>query len=61
MSTLVTEKSGMIFRIYRYSKGFVHKTKQKRINKIVFPYRNKIYKQSTLNLKAELGMKVVPS
>ena len=43
----------------RYSKEFVHKTKQKVIEKIVFPYGNKIYTQSRLNLKR--GMKVVPS
>ena len=30
----------------RYSKEFVHKTKQKVIEKIVFPYGNKIYIQS---------------
>ena len=35
----------------RYSKEFVHKTKQKVIEKIVFPYDNKIYIQSRLNLK----------
>ena len=35
----------------RYSKDFVCKTKQKRIEKIVFPYGNKIYIQSRLNLK----------
>ena len=35
----------------RYSKNFVHKTKQKRIEQIVFPYGNNIYKQSRLNLK----------
>ena len=32
----------------RYSKEFVHKTKQKVIEKIVFPYGNKIYTQSSL-------------
>ena len=32
----------------RYSKEFVHKTKQKVIEKIVFPYGNKIYIQSRL-------------
>ena len=35
----------------RYSKEFVHKTKQKVIEKIVFPYDNKIYIQSRLNSK----------
>ena len=35
----------------RYSKDFVHKIKQKVIEKIVFPYGNKIYIQSRLNLK----------
>ena len=35
----------------RYSKEFVHKTKPKVIEKIVFPYGNKIYIQSSLNLK----------
>ena len=35
----------------RYSKEFVHKTKQKVIEKIVFAYDNKIYIQSRLNLK----------
>ena len=43
----------------RYSKEFVHKTKQKVIEKIVFPYGNKIYIQPRLNLKG-VGLKVVP-
>ena len=43
----------------RYSKDFVHKTKQKRIEKIVFPYGYKIYRQSRLNLKC--WMKMAPS
>ena len=43
----------------RYSKDFVHTTKQKRIEKIVFQYGYKIYKQSRLNLKC--WMKMAPS
>ena len=35
----------------RYSKDFARKTKQKKIEKIVFPYGNKIYIQSRINLK----------
>ena len=35
----------------RYSKDFVIKTKQKRIEKIIFPFGNKIYIQSSLDLK----------
>ena len=33
----------------RYSKDYVHETKQKRIEKIIFPYGNKMYIQSPLN------------
>ena len=37
----------------RYSNDFAHKTKQKKIEKIIFPYGNKIYVpiQPSLNLK----------
>ena len=33
----------------RYSKDYVYETKQKRIEKIIFPYGNKMYIQSPLN------------
>ena len=35
----------------RYSKDFVRKTKQKKFEKIVLPYGNKIYILSRINLK----------
>ena len=59
MSTFVTEKSVMIFRIDRYSTGFVHKPKQKRINKIVFPYGINIYKNGHVWAQAYFAIKEI--
>ena len=47
----------MIFRIDRYSKDFVHKTKQKGIEKIIFPYTAIIFSRT---VAVNLGSFVVP-
>ena len=42
-----------------YSKDLVHKTKQKRIEKVTFPYGKKIYRQSSsLSMKKDFYLKI---